>query len=300
MGTQSATPLGRVRFAGERLAMPGVLGVVEAPGVHYVQRGVDAGWPVFRPMNEWKTHVLLVEVRALTLEAREVLEEDLPDVALAQALASNADMESYELPPPHDEDALLSLRLAAASRLLIVSETESRALHRLGIPIYKVGYSRYLSQLDVDLVGSVEPPPARIDTHDVLRLQPRHPPPPPKLSSEQYSALFLARWMDRAIQALTFGTLTEGAMQFARCCHRGLEGLKLVEDEIARGLQVAADQMAAGAEYVIVPPTTRARRVTLPAVELPVTYADPIDPEGPPTQGRLSLPAEDCWLVVGS
>jgi hypothetical protein len=155
MSRRFTPPIVRSRLGGPRLAVPGVIGVIEAQDVRYALTGVDAGWPIFQPMDERKGDVLLVEKRALTLEDRAILERALPDVELAQALALNADMESYELPPPHSEEELRSLKLASAARLLVVSETEQRALQARRVPVYRVGYHRHSDVLSFEsMVGS--------------------------------------------------------------------------------------------------------------------------------------------------
>ncbi len=177
MGSRILSPLVRARLSSPRLAVPGVIGLMETPDVRYVLAGVDAGWPIFQPMDEWKTEVLLVEKRALSLEDRAVLERKLPDVELAEALALNADIESYELPPPHPEEELRSLKLASAARLLVVSESEQRSLTGRGLPVYRVGYHRGPSVLSVEVVEGKESTPTRISAFEVSRIPSSIPPP---------------------------------------------------------------------------------------------------------------------------
>lgn len=178
MSSRLVPPPVRARLHGTRLAVPGVIGVIEAPDVRYALTGVDAGWPIFQPMDEWREEVVLVEKRALALEDRALFERKLPDVERAEALAINADMESYELPPPHSEEELRSLKLASTARLLAVSETERWALQRRGLPVYRVGYHRGPSVLSVEVVEGQESIPTRVNAFEVSRIPSPDPLPP--------------------------------------------------------------------------------------------------------------------------
>jgi len=297
MSTRLIPPLIRARLDSKRLAVPGVIGVIEAPNVRYALIGADAGWPIFQPMDEWRDEVVLVEKRALSLEDRAVLERKLPDVELAEALAFNADMESYELPPPHSEEDLRSLRLASAARLLVVSETERWALQGRNVPVYRVGYHRGPSVLSVDVVEGDENNPTQVNAFDVSRI--REPDRlPANLTSRQFHALFTARWIDRALRVLTQGIITEGAVQLARYNAHGRH-FPLLEDEAAEAAITAAARMSTLAEPLELPLHGRARWVRLPSFTLPVVYLAPHGrPLAMPFDTQLEVPPEDCWIIL--
>jgi hypothetical protein len=298
MSSRIIPPLIRARLDGRRLAVPGVIGVIEAPDVRYALIGADAGWPIFQPMDEWRDEVVLVEKRALSLEDRAVLERKLPDAELAEALAFNADMESYELPPPHSEEELRSLKLASAARLLVVSETERWALQGRGVPIYRVGYHRGPSVLSVEVVEGQESTPTWVSAFDVSRI--RSPDRlPAHLNSRQFHALFNARWIDRALRMLTHGIITEGAVQLARYCARGSPGFTLLKDGAAEAAITAAVKLSAFAEPLDLPLHGRARWVRLPSFTLPVDYPAPNGKPGAMSfHTQLEVLPEDCWLLL--
>jgi len=298
MSSSLAPPLVRARLDGTRLAVPGVIGVIEAPDVRYAMIGPDAGWPIFQLMDEWRDEVLLVEKRALALEDRAVLEHKLPDVELAEALALNADMTSYELPPPHSEEELRSLRLASAARLLVVSEAAQLRLLARGRPVYRVGYHRGPSVLSVEVMEGQESTPTRVSAFEVSRI-PLPRPIPNGLSQKQFRALFTARWIDRTLRMFTQGIITEGAVQLARYCAHGPPRFTLVKDEPAEAAIMAAFQMHAFAGRFEVPLHGPALRVHLPSFSLPVEYPAPGGkPDSTPFRTELQVPAENCWLLL--
>lgn len=300
MSSRSLPPPVRARLDGPRLAVPGVIGVIEARGIRYALVGTDAGWPIFQPMDEWRNEVLLVEKRALALEHRALLESKLPDMELAEALALNADMESYELPPPHSEEELRSLKLASAARLLVISETERRALLGRGVPVYQIGYHRGSSILSVEIFEGQESAPTQVSAFEVSRVG--WPDVlPANLHPDRFLALFTARWIDRALRVLTQGVITEGAVQLARYCAYGPPRFELMEDELAEAAIVAAAHMSASAEALMLPIHGRALRIHLPSFALPVSYPAPDGKPGATSfTTELEVPPEDCWLLLDS
>jgi hypothetical protein len=282
------------RLPGERLAVPGVIELIEAPGVSYAQLGPDAGWPGFQPLETWEGSVLLVEPRALPLKARAALTRTLPDEALARALAINADLESYELPPPHGERELLSLRLANAARLLVVSAEEQQALTAYEVPVYRVGHAGSPSSLFVEILESRRSLSKWLRAHSVLSLPLEAP--PSGVSREQYRALFEARWLDRALLASTRRVVTEAAVRLALRCHQRLEPPELLTDAVVAEALQAVDQMSQGVERIRLPLHGLVRRVHLPALRFPFEWEDRPG-SGRLLQAWLSVPAEDCWLV---
>jgi hypothetical protein len=285
------------RLPGARLAVPGVIEVLHAPGVSYARHGPDVGWPGFQPLDTWEGTVLLVEQRSIPLKARAALSRMLPDEALARALATNADLESYELPPPHGARELFSLRLANASRLWVVSAQEQQALNAHNVPVYQVSHSRSRSSLFVEIFESWRGASMwGLHAHHMLQLPLGAP--PPGLSREQHRALFQARWLDRALRVSTRLAVTEGAVRLALRCHQELEPPELLTDEVVPAAVQAAAQMYSGVERLHLPMHGLARRVHLPDIQLPFEWEDPPD-SGRMIPGRLSVPAEDCWLVDG-
>jgi hypothetical protein len=289
----------RARLSGPRLAVPGVIGVIEAQDIRYALIGVDAGWPIFQPMDEWTDEVLLVEKRVLSIEDRAVLERKLPDAELAEALALNADMESYELPPPHSAEELRSLKLASAARLLVVSEAEQRALTKRGRPVYRVGYHRGSSVLSIEFVEGQGNTLIRVSAFEVSRV-PWPDVLPADLTPREFHALFTARWIDRALRVLTQGIITEGAVQLARYCARGPPRFELLEDAPVEAAITAAVRMSAFTEHVELPLHGSAFRIHLPSFALPMDYPAPEGKPGArPLHTQFEVPPEDCWLLAG-
>lgn len=288
------------RFPLQRLTVPGVIGVVSFYGLHYAQLGPDAGWPVPQAMLDWKTDFFFVERRMLTLEARALLGEKLPDEELAQALALNADMESVEAPPLYDEAALAELRLANSARLLLVRPELHLALRKQGVPVYRAGYSRVTSYLYVELPEGKATTCLWIQDPDPLFLY-RPDTPAPEVSDQRLVELGRALWIDRALRALTHGVLSESAVHAARSCELHFwNKMRLVRDGSVQAAVEAVSRMKAGDRIVALPLHGRAFRVRLPPFEIRCDDADPFaQPYRPGHRRTLTVPAEDGWFVAG-
>jgi hypothetical protein len=291
-------PLGR--FQKPTLAVPGVIGVLSYYDVQYVQLGPDAGWPVPQPMLDWSSDFLFVEKRALSLKARALLGRKLPDEALAEALALNADMASVDVPPIYEEAALEELRLAHSARLLIVPPEQHEPLQGQGVPVYRAGYSRVMSYLRLDIPQDTQVLRLWISEPDELFLYSPEA-PPPSVSNAQFLGWVRALWIDRALRALTQGVISESAVHAARACDsRFWNRLPLLKDGALQAAMEAAAQMSAGAPAVTLPFHGRAVRLRLPPFEVLCESRDASGkPLGLGAQSPFTVPAEDAWLVTG-
>ncbi|MCY1018610.1 hypothetical protein [Pyxidicoccus sp. MSG2] len=287
-----------VRLAENRLAVPGVIGVRSPGGLSFghqvhVLTGPDAGFPEYQPLDEWKSEVALVDVRALPPELRKEAGLELPDVEIAELEASRREMMELELTFDYEDRKLAELALQQRARLTPLEEQARRVLEAHGYEYWLAGFTRHSDSLWVHRMGGPTPIKAwtnrwyetRVDTADDV--------PPSWLRLEQYYELRRVRWADRVLRALSGGAVTETGLLFAR--QRG-DGSELLEDDLARqGVEVAA-RMAAGADEVLIPLHGPARRVRLPAFTMTVSEVHPLDK--PASQHEARVPAEDTWVLT--
>ena len=281
------------------LRVPGVIGVVLDPAPPRVEVGVDAGWPRFQPMDQWKGEPWqLVERASIDHSAAEAAGIVLAEIALATMSDEEARWQELQstwggTTALHGERAMQTLRLRARQRLIALDAPAATSLRRQGIPVWGVGYSRHREQLRVVLPGHAGE--IVIGGHDVpIAVDEGRLPPQIRLAAAQ--ALCRAVWFDRVLRALSDGAITELAVQAALAAHTDRPLDEVVDDDVARAGAEAAARVTACAAEVEIPRYGTAYRVHLPAILVG------FETEGPdgPLRARLPVAAEDRWILAVS
>ncbi|NMO18019.1 hypothetical protein HPC49_46780 [Pyxidicoccus fallax] len=290
-----------LRIADNRLLMPGVIGVREPFSISFGQLvhvlvGPDAGFPEYRPLDDWKHEVALAEVRSLPPELRKEAGIRLPEEELAEMDAYDREMAEFQQSSSFDDSERAGLRLEQQARLTRLDEQARRVLDARGHAYWLVGFTRHTDMLWVHRIGGASPFQACTGRWCRIREVEPHGAPAAWMDSAQYGTLWSVRWADRALRALSGGEVTESTLLFA--C-RSENACRFLDDDVARAGAEAAARMSAGADEVMLPLHGPARRVRLPAFIMPTWALHPLEElPGNSEPREVEVPAEDAWVLV--
>ncbi len=296
-----------LRLTGNRLAVPGVIGVRDPDSLGYralvhVLLGPDAGFPESQRLVEWRHDLALAEVRSLPKAVRKEAGIELPEEERARLEAQEREMaglglSSNPFDPWTDSNALAALALEERARLTPLDERARQVLTAHGHTWWLAGYSRNSAMLWAHRMGGPAPRRAAVLRWDMAE-ESGDTAPPPWMSSELHGRLWETRWFDRMFRALSDGAVTEPALLFA---DRKWDVDNVVEDDITHAAIEVAARMSAGADEVFLPLHGPARRVRLPAFTTRSWEEHPREVRPPgfdPPEHPVHVPAEDVWVLM--
>lgn len=229
-------------------------------GVVFV--GPDEALPRAQPVTEWRSGVLLADLRAVPPEVRARCGLRLPD---EERREDEVEAREIGIAPHRTERDLWRER----ARLLPVTEDEARHLAAEGSPPWDAGYRRHTMHLWAGRWGTARSVPL---------------PGAGTLVGPALQA-FDATRIDRLLRALTSGEVTEAALSFARRC-----GMSAGWPPVSAPVEPPIE-----GDELLLPDGRRAHRLVLPAFTIPLFAEQDGLPRA--TGEVLEVPAAKLWCL---